>query len=52
MIAAIITGFACLVMFDAFNFPMTMGTLFLLLGLAGALRRIELQKAGLEALLR
>lgn len=52
MIAAIVTGFACLVMFDAFNFPMTMGTLFLLLGLAGALRRIELQKAGLEALLR
>ena len=52
MVAAIVTGFSCLVMFDAFNFPMTMGTLFLLLGLAGALRRIEIQKAGWEALLR
>ena len=27
-------------MFDAFAFPMTMGALFLLLGVAGALRRI------------
>lgn len=37
--AALAVGFVCLVMFDAFAFPMTMGTLFLLLGLAGALRR-------------
>ena len=33
-------GFACLFMFDAFAFPMTMGALFLVLGIAGALRRI------------
>lgn len=39
--AAIIAGFTCLFMFDAFAFPMTMGTLFLVLGLAGALGRIE-----------
>ncbi|WP_426516469.1 O-antigen ligase family protein [Diaminobutyricibacter sp. McL0618] len=39
--AAIATGFVCLFTFDAFAFPMTMGTLFLILGLAGSLRRIE-----------
>jgi hypothetical protein len=39
--AALAVGFVCLVMFDAFAFPMTMGTLFLLLGMAGALRRTE-----------
>ena len=39
--AAIATGFVCLFTFDAFAFPMTMGTLFLVLGLAGSLRRIE-----------
>lgn len=39
--ASICAGFACLFMFDAFAFPMAMGTLFLVLGLAGALRRIE-----------
>ncbi|WP_295122197.1 O-antigen ligase [uncultured Leifsonia sp.] len=39
--ASIATGFVCLFTFDAFAFPMTMGTLFLILGLAGALRRIE-----------
>lgn len=41
LIASITTGFICLLTFDAFAFPMTMGTLFLVLGLAGALRRIE-----------
>lgn len=50
--AATCAGFTCLFMFDAFAFPMTMGTLFLILGLAGALRRIEDAKAGLAALLR
>lgn len=50
--AAICAGFSCLFMFDAFAFPMTMGTLFLVLGLAGALRRVEDAKAGLAALLR
>jgi O-antigen ligase len=49
--AAIATGFSCLFMFDAFAFPMTMGTLFLILGLAGAFRRIENARAGLAALL-
>lgn len=39
--AALAVGFVCLIMFDAFAFPMTMGTLFLLLGMAGALRRTE-----------
>jgi O-antigen ligase len=39
--ASMATGFVCLFTFDAFAFPMTMGTLFLVLGLAGALRRIE-----------
>ncbi len=39
--ASILSGFVCLVMFDAFAFPMTMGTLFLTVGIAGALRRIE-----------
>lgn len=37
-------GFSCLFMFDAFAFPMSMGTLFLMLGLAGALRRIHLSQ--------
>lgn len=41
LLASIATGFVCLLTFDAFAFPMTMGTLFLILGLAGALRRIE-----------
>lgn len=39
--ASICAGFVCLFMFDAFAFPMSMGTLFLILGLAGALRRIH-----------
>lgn len=50
--AAVCAGFSCLFMFDAFAFPMTMGTLFLLLGLAGAFRRIERGKAGLAGLLQ
>jgi len=50
--ASIVAGFSCLFMFDAFAFPMTMGTLFLTMGIAGALRRIEHAKTDLEALLR
>jgi O-antigen ligase len=50
--AAVCAGFSCLFMFDAFAFPMTMGTLFLLLGLAGAFRRIERGKFGLAGLLQ
>lgn len=41
LVAAVVAGFACLFMFDAFAFPMTMGTLFVVLGIAGALRHIE-----------
>lgn len=41
LLAAVSAGFVCLFMFDAFAFPMTMGTLFLVLGVAGALRHIE-----------
>jgi O-antigen ligase len=50
--AAVCAGFTCLFMFDAFAFPMTMGTLFLIMGIGGALRRIEHGKAGLAALLQ
>ena len=39
--AAVASGFACLFMFDAFAFPMTTGLLFLIIGMSGALRRIE-----------
>lgn len=39
--AAVCAGFGCLFMFDAFAFPMTTGMLFLILGLAGALSRLE-----------
>lgn len=35
--AAVASGFTSLAFFDAFAFPMTMGTIFLLLGVAGAL---------------
>jgi len=38
--AALCAGFSCLFMFDAFAFPMTMGALFLILGIAGAFRRV------------
>ena len=41
LVAAVSAGFSCLFMYDAFAFPMTMGTLFLVLGAAGALRRLE-----------
>lgn len=42
---SVAAGFACLFMFDAFAFPMTMGLLFLILGMCGALRRIEYASA-------
>lgn len=41
LIAAVAAGFLSLAFFDAFAFPMTMGTLFLVLGLAGALFRLS-----------
>jgi O-antigen ligase len=46
LVAAVSAGFSCLFMFDAFAFPMTMGTLFLVLGAAGALRCIEGEPPG------
>ena len=41
LVASIAVGFVGLVVFDAFAFPMTMGVLFLLLGVSGALSRLE-----------
>lgn len=38
LIASVVVGFVSLFFFDAFAFPMTMGALFLLIGLAGTLR--------------
>lgn len=50
LVAAVCAGFACLFMFDAFAFPMTTGTLFLMLGIGGALWRLEQRvPAGLDA---
>ena len=36
--AALCVGFICLFFFDAFAFPMTMGALFLILGIAGVVQ--------------
>lgn len=41
LLAAVLAGFTCLFMFDAFAFPMTMGTLFLILGMIGCLDRAD-----------
>lgn len=41
LVAAVLAGGVSLAFFDGFAFPMTMGTLFLTLGLAGALVRVE-----------
>lgn len=50
LMAAVCAGFSCLFMFDAFAFPMTTGMLFLVLGIAGALWRLEQRvPAGLDA---
>lgn len=46
LVASLVVGFVSLAMFDAFSFPMTMGALFLILGIAGAFRRLE--RASLE----
>ncbi|MCR2785004.1 MULTISPECIES: O-antigen ligase family protein [unclassified Microbacterium] len=40
LVGAVAAGFASLAFFDAFAFPMTMGTIFLVLGMAGALARL------------
>ncbi|MCT9818991.1 O-antigen ligase family protein [Microbacterium sp. W1N] len=50
--AAVTAGFSCLFMFDAFSFPQTMGTLFLLIGMGGALRRSQRSQSELAALLQ
>jgi len=44
LIGAAAAGFAGLAFFDAFAFPMTMGTIFLVLGLASAVTRLELTR--------
>lgn len=41
LVAAIAAGAASLAFFDGFAFPMTMGTFFLTLGMAGALVRVQ-----------
>jgi O-antigen ligase len=46
LVASVCAGFSCLFMFDAFAFPMTMGTLFIVLGAAGAFRHIEGEHLG------
>lgn len=43
LVASVVAGFASLAFFDAFAFPMTMGTLFLVLGLVGAFTRVTLR---------
>lgn len=47
--ASVSSGFVSLLFFDAFAFPMTMGTLFLLIGLSGALRDHTLRAASRES---
>jgi hypothetical protein len=49
LVAALAVGYVSLALFDAFAFPMTMGTLFLLLGSAGALRRLCRTTRGQES---
>jgi O-antigen ligase len=41
LIASVVVGFLSLALFDAFAFPQTMGTMFLLLGVVGALGRLR-----------
>lgn len=40
LMAAVLSGFCSLAFFDAFAFPMTMGALFLVLGMTGAFTRL------------
>lgn len=46
--ASVCAAMGCLFTFDAFAFPMTMGALMLIIGIAGALRRIELSRDYLQ----
>ncbi|WP_325484499.1 O-antigen ligase family protein [Microbacterium sp.] len=48
LVASVAAGFVSLAFFDAFAFPMTMGTLFLVLGLVGAFSRLSLRDAAGE----
>jgi O-antigen ligase len=45
LIGSLAAGFTSLLFFDAFAFPMTMGTLFFVLGLSGAFTRLVLDDA-------
>jgi O-antigen ligase len=51
LVAGIVAGAVSLAFFDGFGFPMTMGTLFLTIGMAGALLRLrpEATPADLDA---
>lgn len=40
LMAAVLAGAACLAFFDTFAFPQTSGCLFLVIGIAGAMRRL------------
>jgi O-antigen ligase len=51
LVASIGAGAAGLALFDGFSFPMSAGVFFLVLGLAGAMWRLERQEVGDEALL-
>jgi len=44
LVGSLAAGFTSLAFFDAFAFPMTMGTLFLTLGIAGAFVRLTLTR--------
>ena len=46
LIGSLAAGFTSLLFFDAFAFPMTMGTLFFVLGLSGAFSRLTLDDTG------
>ena len=49
LIGAAAAGFAGLAFFDAFAFPMTMGTIFLVLGLASAVTRLNARSPSAKA---
>lgn len=51
LVAAVVAGFTSLIFFDAFAFPMTMGTLFFVLGICGALSRLDLSSPQFKAFL-
>ena len=45
LMASVLAGAACLAFFDAFAFPQTSGCVFLVIGIAGAARRLAAERA-------